>query len=142
MAAEQAVMLARLQPGMLLAGALAQMPTVKLLQIAIKRGLAVLASRTILMATTIIGLVAVVVLLTKTALVVMGVLAAVALAPVVVAQALVLLEVALQKTQVKMPQIQTKPLAVMVGQILARVAVVAVTMPRMCQILVALEALE
>ena len=118
------------------------MPTVKLLQIAIKRGLAVLASRTILMATTIIGLVAVVVLLTKTALVVMGVLAAVALAPVVVAQALVLLEVALQKTQVKMPQIQTKPLAVMVGQILARVAVVAVTMPRMCQILVALEALE
>jgi hypothetical protein len=142
MAAEQAVMLERLQADMLLAEVLAQMSMVKTLHPTRRLALAVLASRTILMATTIIGLAVVVARPIKTALVVMGVLAEAALAPVVVAQALVALEAALQKTQVKMPQMQTKPLAVMVGQILARVAVVAVTMPRMCQILVAQVALE
>jgi hypothetical protein len=84
---------------------LAQMLMVKMLQTVIRLVRVALAFKTILMATTIIGLVVVVARLTKMALVAMEVLVAVGLAPVVVALEAEALEVVLQKTQVKMPQI-------------------------------------
>jgi hypothetical protein len=88
MAVGQVALLARLTMVMWVVVVLAQMPMDKTLQLVFRLVRVVLVFKTTLMATTIIGLAAVVARLIKPALVAMVVLVAVAVAPVAVALAL------------------------------------------------------
>jgi hypothetical protein len=96
MAEEQAALLAHLWMDMLAAAVLAQMPMDKTPLPMFRLVLVVLAFKTILMATTITGLVVAVALVIQTVLVAMAVLAEEVLAPVEVLLAVEALEVVLQ----------------------------------------------